>query len=86
MKYTMVRLFLIAACSCLHLVRATLHRQVGDCCMEVRVVPAVAMGANGAGYGSSGGVVAGYGSSGGALASYGSSGGYAATSYGSSGA
>lgn len=87
MKYTMVRLFLIAACSCLASGTSNtaqagwglLHGGSGG------GGSSGGYGSYGAGYGSSGGAVAGYGSSGGAVASYGSSGGYAATSYGSSG-
>ncbi len=86
MKYTMVRLFLIAACSCM----ASLSSNSADAGWGLLHGgsgggSSGGYGSYGAGYGSSGGSFAGYGSSGGAVASYGSSGGYAATSYGSSG-
>lgn len=93
MKYTRVRLFLIAASCCL----SSLSSNTANAGWGLLHGGGSSggYGSYGAGYGSSGGAVAsygssgavasGYGSSGGAVASYGSSGGYAATSYGSSG-
>ena len=98
MKYTKVRLFLIAAGCCLSSLSSNtanagwglLHGggSGGGGSSGGYGSYGAGYGSSGgavAGYGSSGGAVASYGSSGGAAASYGSSGGYAATSYGSSG-
>ncbi len=81
MKYTKVRLFLIAACCCV----ASLAGNTANAGWGLLHGGGSSggYGSYGAGYGSSGG--AGYGSSGGAVSSFGSSGGYASYSYGSSG-